>query len=295
MSGSSQLLIACIIAAGCTLPIFIPVCGRWLTARLCGMSTPILSFGVGTTKWTRVLGKFWNTEFRLAPLLFVGYVSIPGLYYMPDKARENAPAAGTEKEAELRLYPLWKKLLVTTSAVLSCLLCAWMFLFIAYSGYGAPGFKNTTGQGTTIERSFQPLSVTQSATLASRSGKDQISTVVRTFAEVFDLLQAENQKQKLEVPYGIAAFADHEGMQVNPNGFDVLWVVAVMLVVGAFLNSLPLVGLDGGYFLLLIWQGLTGRALTSRVISVHAHISTLILVCLMLWKVYYAFNHPVIL
>ncbi len=293
--GTSQFLIACIIAAGCTLPNLIPVCGRWLTARLCGMSTPILSFGVGTTKWTRVLGKFWNTEFRLAPLLFVGYVSIPELYYVPDKAREAAPAAGTGKGVELRHFPIWKKLLVSTSAVLSCLLAAWMFLFIAFYGYGAPGFKNTKSQGATIERSFEPLSASQSATMASRSGQDQINTVVRTFAEVFDLLQAEDQKQKLEVPYGIAAFAHHEETLVNPNGFDVLWVVAVMLVVGAFLNSLPLVGLDGGYFLLLIWQGLTGRALTSRVISVHAHISTLILVCLMLWKVYYAFNHPVIL
>lgn len=82
---------------------------------------------------------------------------------------------------------------------------------------------------------------------------------------------------------------------MTPNGFDVFWFVAFMLVAAAFLNSLPLVGLDGGYFLLLIWQGLTGRALTSRVISVHAHISSLILVCLMAWKVYYALTHPVIL
>ncbi len=295
MSSSSQFLIACIIAAGCTLPILIPVCGRWLTARLCGMNTPILSFGIGTKKWTRVLGKFWNTEFRLAPLLFVGYVLIPGLYYVHDQAREDEPSAEPGKEAGLRLFPIWKKLLVNSSAVLSSLLAAWMFLFIAFYGYGAPGFKHTTTEGTTIERSFHPLSAAQSASRASSSGKDQLSNVARSFAEFFDLLQAEDQKQTLEVPFGLAAFANHEGTQVSPNGFDVLWVIAVMLVVAAFLNSLPLVGLDGGYFLLLIWQGLTGRALTSRVLSIHAHITTLILVCLMAWKVYYALNHPLIL
>lgn len=123
--GTSQFLITCIIAAGFTLPIFIPVCGRWLTAKLCGMKTPILSFGVGTDRWTWILGKFWNTEFRLAPLLFVGYVSIPELYYVPNESTEGAATVDPDKKVETRHFPIWKKLVVNTSAVLSCLLSAW--------------------------------------------------------------------------------------------------------------------------------------------------------------------------
>ncbi len=51
--------------------------GHWIVARLLGFQTPVFCIGFGPRKWSIVLGKFWQTEFRLSPILAGGYVALP--------------------------------------------------------------------------------------------------------------------------------------------------------------------------------------------------------------------------
>src|SRR5471030_1619714 len=84
--------------------------GHWLVARLLGFQTPVFSIGFGPRKWSIVLGRFWNTEFRLSPILAGGYVSLPE---MQDEttANELAKQQGVDLK-ELRFFPVWKRIAV---------------------------------------------------------------------------------------------------------------------------------------------------------------------------------------
>lgn len=57
-----------VMVLGLCLLITIHELGHWFVARLFGFKTPVFSIGFGPRKWSIVLGKFWDTEFRLAPI-----------------------------------------------------------------------------------------------------------------------------------------------------------------------------------------------------------------------------------
>ncbi|MBA4207862.1 MAG: hypothetical protein C0457_23010, partial [Polymorphum sp.] len=77
LSSLSSFTSIAVMVLGLCLLITIHELGHWFVARLFGFKTPVFSIGFGPRKWSIVLGKFWDTEFRLAPILAGGYVSIP--------------------------------------------------------------------------------------------------------------------------------------------------------------------------------------------------------------------------
>ena len=122
-----------------TFLITIHEAGHWIVARLLGFQTPVFSIGFGPRKWSIVLGKFWNTEFRLAPILAGGYVSLPE---MQDEttAKELLEQQGVELK-ELRFFPVWKRIAVALAGVTFNFIGAVVMLFLVFACMGEPSTK----------------------------------------------------------------------------------------------------------------------------------------------------------
>lgn len=118
--------------AGLALLIVIHEAGHWLVARLLGFQTPVFSVGFG--KPYIVLGRFWDTEFRLSPWLLGGYVAVPELGDESD-AIEQSKQFG----AELKTYtafPIWKRAAVASAGVIFNVLAAVIFTFALFATVG---------------------------------------------------------------------------------------------------------------------------------------------------------------
>jgi regulator of sigma E protease len=113
--------------------------GHWIVARLLGFQTPVFSIGFGPRKWSIVLGRFWNTEFRLSPILAGGYVSLPE---MQDEttAKELLEQQGVEFK-ELRFFPVWKRIAVALAGVTFNFIGAVVMLFLVFACLGEPSTK----------------------------------------------------------------------------------------------------------------------------------------------------------
>jgi regulator of sigma E protease len=122
-----------------TFLITIHEAGHWIVARLLGFQTPVFSIGFGPRKWSIVLGKFWNTEFRLSPILAGGYVSLPE---MQDEttAKELLQQQGVELK-ELRFFPVWKRIAVALAGVTFNFIGAVAMLFMLFAFMGEPSTK----------------------------------------------------------------------------------------------------------------------------------------------------------
>jgi regulator of sigma E protease len=122
-----------------TFLITIHEAGHWIVARLLGFQTPVFSIGFGPRKWSIVLGKFWNTEFRLAPILAGGYVSLPE---MQDEttAKELLEQQGVDVKG-LRVFPVWKRIAVALAGVTFNFIGAVVMLFLVFACLGEPSTK----------------------------------------------------------------------------------------------------------------------------------------------------------
>lgn len=130
-----------VMVLGLCLLITIHELGHWFVARLFGFQTPVFSIGFGPRKWSLVLGKFWNTEFRLAPILAGGYVSIPELQdettvtNSDDKSSTPAPAQ------KLKVFPVWQRICVAAAGVVFNVVSAVIMLFAIFALMGQPTFR----------------------------------------------------------------------------------------------------------------------------------------------------------
>jgi regulator of sigma E protease len=117
--------------------------GHWIVARLCGMWTPVFSIGFGPRKYSLILGKFWDTEFRLSPIPLGGYVALPE---MGDEtsASEIAQSLGTGKR-QFRRFPVYKRMAVAVAGVVMNVLVAFAMIFciFAFKGMPAPEITST--------------------------------------------------------------------------------------------------------------------------------------------------------
>ena len=122
--------------AGLMLLVVAHEFGHWLVARLCGMWTPVFSIGFGPRKYSLVLGKFWDTEFRLSPIPLGGYVALPE---MGDEttAAEIAQSLGTSKR-QFRRFPIYKRLAVACAGVVMNVLVAFAMIFGIFAFKGMP-------------------------------------------------------------------------------------------------------------------------------------------------------------
>lgn len=110
--------------------------GHWIVARMCGMQTPVFSIGFGKREWSIILGRFWETEFRISPVMLGGYVAIPEL---------NDESSFTEikkayKLKEMRVFPVWQRLLVAVAGVVMNVITAFVIFasLLFFMGKPAP-------------------------------------------------------------------------------------------------------------------------------------------------------------
>jgi len=139
LSSLSGFTSIAVMVLGLCLLITIHELGHWFVARLFGFKTPVFSIGFGPRKWSIVLGKFWDTEFRLAPILAGGYVSIPELQD-ETTAREllkDDPDAGKD----LKVFPVWQRICVAAAGVVFNVVSAVIMLFALFAFIGEPGYN----------------------------------------------------------------------------------------------------------------------------------------------------------
>lgn len=123
---------------GLCLLITIHELGHWLVARLFGFQTPVFSVGFGKREWSWVLGTFWETEFRIAPILAGGYVSIPELQ---DETSLNVMAKEDGSQKKYRTFPVWQRILVAAAGVVFNVVSAAIMVFALFAVWGQPDYK----------------------------------------------------------------------------------------------------------------------------------------------------------
>lgn len=80
---------------------------------------------------------------------------------------------------------------------------------------------------------------------------------------------------------GIGTFASQFPAEFNWHAF---WVfTAFISIILAFMNLLPIPGLDGGYVIFLLWEMITGRKVNDKVMEVATTIGLVLLLALMLY------------
>ncbi len=124
---------------GLCLLITIHELGHWLVARLFGFQTPVFSIGFGKREWSLVLGTFWETEFRIAPILAGGYVSIPEL--MDESTLNEIAKENGEAPKAYRTFPVWQRIAVAAAGVTFNVISALMMVFALFAIWGQPDYK----------------------------------------------------------------------------------------------------------------------------------------------------------
>jgi len=85
-----------------------------------------------------VLGKFWNTEFRLAPILAGGYVSIPELQ---DESTAKELMKDNPEIKPLKVFPVWQRICVAAAGVTFNVISAVIMLWALFAFIGEPSYK----------------------------------------------------------------------------------------------------------------------------------------------------------
>lgn len=113
------------------------------------------------------------------------------------------------------------------------------------------------------------------------------------YAANFKLLFTSKEVKLNENLGGIASFA-----KIFPGEFDWLafWnLTAFISIILAFMNLMPIPGLDGGYVIFLLWEMITGRKVNDKVMEVATTIGLVLLLGLMLYAngldIFRAFKH----
>lgn len=121
------------MVAGIMFLILIHEFGHWIVARTLGFQTPVFSIGFGKRSWSLVLGKFWDTEFRLSPILLGGYVSIPEL-----QDETTAKEQMGKEFKEYTFFPVWKRMSVAVAGVVMNILFAIVAIAMLMAFIGKP-------------------------------------------------------------------------------------------------------------------------------------------------------------
>jgi regulator of sigma E protease len=159
-SGGGFVLAVLTMILALTLIITVHEFGHWIVARIFGFKTPVFSIGFGPRKWSYIIGNFWNTEFRLSPILLGGYVSIPELQ---DETTINDAAkdAGIDP-ADIKYFPVWQRICVSAAGVFFNIVSAGFLIFALLFFWGTPSMNIT---GTYIKALAPGLSKARDAGL----------------------------------------------------------------------------------------------------------------------------------
>ncbi len=107
--------------------------GHFSVARLFGFQTPVFGFGLPFgPSW--IIGRRWDTEFRIHAFLMGGYVAIPEL---GDESQTTQEAYGAELQPH-RKFPIWKRALVAFAGVGFNILFAYLVMLFMMLMIGQP-------------------------------------------------------------------------------------------------------------------------------------------------------------
>ncbi|ACC98244.1 Putative membrane-associated zinc metalloprotease [Elusimicrobium minutum Pei191] len=97
-----------------------------------------------------------------------------------------------------------------------------------------------------------------------------------------ELYKAVSKTKKLEVAGPIGIF--HRVHQATQNGWmDFVWLIGLLsLAVGMF-NLFPIPVLDGGYAVVFIWEGITGKLPSVKVVNIALNVGLALLLMLVLY------------
>lgn len=206
---------------GLTLLVAVHEFGHWIVARMFGMWTPVFAVGFGPRKYSLILGRFWDTEFRLSPILLGGYVAIPELG--DETSAQDAAASFTEEKRELRHFAVWKRFCVACAGVVMNVLFAVVLIFGLYAVKGQP---DPVATGTFIAAVSDQVTVARDAglkakdlilsvdgirvvdpkpllaELAARAGKPVVLHIRRAAAEI-DVSVVPNADGKIGISVGV--------------------------------------------------------------------------------------------
>ena len=172
------------IVLGLCLLITIHELGHWLVARLFGFQTPVFSIGFGSRKYSLVLGRFWETEFRLAPILAGGYVSIPELQDETDETGATGDKTGAPPK---KIFPVWQRICVSAAGVVFNVISAAMMVWALLVFIGMPTMQVSS---TSVKGLDTTSTYTYARDAGLQAGDRFVSVDGKTIVKPEDLVQA---------------------------------------------------------------------------------------------------------
>jgi membrane-associated protease RseP (regulator of RpoE activity) len=167
--------------------IIVHECGHFSVARFFGFQTPVFGFGLPFgPHW--VVGKKWNTEFRIHACLLGGYVAIPEL---GDESAASQDAFGVPLQP-FRKFPIWQRALVAFAGVGFNILFAYLVMLVMFLSLG---------------QQSQPTVVTKlipADSIAAKAGIKENDTIV-----------AINDKPVSSTDETVAALSSHKSELVH--------------------------------------------------------------------------------
>jgi regulator of sigma E protease len=181
--------------------------GHWIVARTLGFQTPVFSIGFGKRSWSLVLGKFWDTEFRLSPILLGGYVSIPEL-----QDETTAKESQGDEFKSYTFFPVWKRMSVAVAGVVMNVLFAIVAIAMLFAFIGKP----TDSITATRIGGFDPaVSIAQDSGL--KAGDKFVSIDGNKVVVPNDLLHAVQSKKGQPIDIVVDRQGQPISVTVTPN------------------------------------------------------------------------------
>lgn len=196
------------MVVGIMFLILIHEFGHWIVARMLGFQTPVFAIGFGKRSWSLVLGKFWDTEFRLSPILLGGYVSIPEL-----QDETTAKEMMGKDLKDYTFFPVWKRMAVAVAGVTMNVLFAIVAIAALFAFIGQPKMEiaatKVGGLDTTI-------TIAQDAGL--KPGDVFVSVDGKSIKLPEDLLNAVQAKKNQPATIVVSRNGQPVAVNVTPNG-----------------------------------------------------------------------------
>jgi len=196
--------------AGIVFLIFIHELGHWFVARLLGFQTPVFSIGFGKREHSLVLGTFWETEFRLSPILLGGYVSIPELQD-ESVALEIAKESGQDLN-NFKVHAVWKRISVAVAGVVMNFLFAVIAIAALFAFIGKPSMEVNS---TSIGNLSQQVTIARDAGLLA--GDKFVSVGGHTVKTPDDLIAAVRASKNQPVVVVVERQGQPVSVTVTPN------------------------------------------------------------------------------
>ncbi|MDZ4837719.1 MAG: M50 family metallopeptidase [Candidatus Melainabacteria bacterium] len=181
--------------------------GHWIVARTLGFQTPVFAIGFGKRSWSLVLGKFWDTEFRLSPILLGGYVSIPEL-----QDETTAKEMLGDELKDYNFFPVWKRMSVAVAGVVMNVLFAIVAIAMLFAIIGQPKMEISA---TKIRGLDTQVSIAHDAGL--QAGDVFVSVDGTAVKLPEDLLKAVQAKKNQPAKIVVSRNGKPVEVQVTPN------------------------------------------------------------------------------